>query len=277
MRSRLIIAIIVLGASIVHADLIGFSYNAWKYSLDTTTGAGTQVFRVSELNPNDIAYRNGLIYGQGPSYGSLYSVDLGTGAATQLFSSLSYNSTTFIANAMAFSPSGTLYAEKGAALYTIDLATGAVALVGNNKPTGSFDNYSGSYGMAFSPNGTLYGWDINYDQGLVTINTATGVATRVGAYGQGNADIQSLAFAPDGTLYGARRYLFTIDTTTGTPTQVGSAGIYDQGDQFWPTVISGADIRGLAFVPEPGSFALVGIGLLSFLRRRRQQATRLCS
>lgn len=276
MRSRLIIAIIVLGASIVHADLIGFSYNAWKYSLDTTTGAGTQVFRVSELNPNDIAYRNGLIYGQGLSYGSLYSVDLGTGAATQLFSSLSYNSTTFIANAMAFSPSGTLYAEKGPALYTIDLATGAVTFVGNNKPTGSFDNFAGSYGMAFSPGGTLYGWDVDGSQGLVTINTSNGNATRVGTAGAA-ADIQSLAFAPDGTLYGARRYLYTIDPATGVPTQVGSAGINDPADPFYPTIIGGADIRGLAFVPEPGSFALVGIGLLSFLRRRRQQATRLCS
>lgn len=70
---------------------------------------------------------------------------------------------------------------------------------------------------------------------LFRIDLATGQATRIGAFGGSGgvafADVEGLAIAPDGTLYGvadAQKLLFRVDTTTGDATLVGALRENDQ-------------------------------------------------
>ena len=95
--------------------------------------------------------------------------------------------------------------------------------------------------MAFSQAGVLYGWDVS--KGLVTINTATGAATVVNPLSGGTSNIQSIVFAPDGTLYGAGNGLYKINPTTGAYAMVGSGGY--------------SDVRGIVVIPDPGT--LIGV------------------
>ena len=82
--------------------------------------------------------------------------------------------------------------------------------------------------LDFSTAGTLYG--VGFDGAntvLLTINTTTGVGTRVGSLGFGNLFVQDIAFRPtDGALFAfAEGFMFTINTTTGAATVLGDAGI----------------------------------------------------
>jgi hypothetical protein len=86
-------------------------------------------------------------------------------------------------------------------------------------------------GMTCSPDGTLYAIgqadpskpDFN---SLYTVNRETGLASLIGSTGvqvQGpfSGFLMALAFAPDGTLYGANiSTLFRIDPSTGEATKI---------------------------------------------------------
>jgi hypothetical protein len=149
---------------------------------------------------------------------------------------------------LAFSPVGELFAvERGGnsdndPLFRIDTHTGNVTLVGD---TGFYRLQD----LAYSPSGILYGWSLL--SGLITIDPQTGRGTDVNPGVDAPAEIQALAFAPDGTLYGARDALFRIDPATGVPVQIGSGGY--------------SDIRGLAVIPEPALVRLVSLGLCGLL------------
>ena len=114
-----------------------------------------------------------------------------------------------------------------AQLATLDLGTGAATLVGS--PLGQ--NLM-IMGMTCSPDGILYAVgqaDANHPDfnSLYTIDRRTGLASRVGStdvFVQGgvfSGFFMALAFAPDGTLYGANTSsLYTIDPLTGQGTEV---------------------------------------------------------
>jgi hypothetical protein len=123
----------------------------------------------------------------------------------------------------------------GGSLYVVDPATATTTLVGpitNIAGGGAI----GLTGLAFNPvNGKLYGITSNSLSGgntvqrsLVTINTATAVATVIGNLGFANSDI---SFRSDGVLYGYEaggssggpRSMTTINLTTGAATRVGTA------------------------------------------------------
>ena len=63
--------------------------------------------------------------------------------------------------------------------------------------------------------GVLYGWDVN--DGLLTIDPATGTATDVNPSIDGIADIQTIVVMDDGSIYGAGNFFFSIDPGDGTP------------------------------------------------------------
>jgi uncharacterized repeat protein (TIGR01451 family) len=100
-------------------------------------------------------------------------------------------------------------------LITIDKSTGVATVVGS---LGDFETESHQItDIAFDPFGTLYGWNIGSpDDGLVTINTATGDATAVGEhltrYGMG------LAVNSAGQIYLAGKwdqFLHRVSHTNG--------------------------------------------------------------
>jgi hypothetical protein len=111
-------------------------------------------------------------------------------------------------------------------LATLNLGTGAAIQVGS--PLGQTLSIMG---MTCSPDGTLYAIgqadpskpDFN---SLYTVNRETGLASLIGSTGvqvQGpfSGFLMALAFAPDGTLYGANvSTLFRIDPATGEATKV---------------------------------------------------------
>jgi hypothetical protein len=73
--------------------------------------------------------------------------------------------------------------------------------------------------IAAAPDGTLYG--IINSSSLVTINTNNGVTLSSVSFSVGG--IESMAFSPDGTLYGATQgSLYTINTGNGQATLVGN-------------------------------------------------------
>src|SRR6516225_503363 len=111
-------------------------------------------------------------------------------------------------DAITFNANGVLYGgTSGAgALYTIDPATGTAtlvhALVGASNPSLTY----GVTGLAFQPGmGVLYGSTSadspNSPNSLATINPANGQVTVIGPSGTGRP-YASIAFAPNGTLYG---------------------------------------------------------------------------
>jgi len=154
-------------------------------------------------------------------------------------------------------------------------------------------------GIAFSSSDVLYAIEnglLSTIDLLVTIDTATGAVSGVGSTLTSN--IQGLAFAPDGMLYGwdTTVGLMTLDPSTGRATDVNPAvegGFGIQALEFAPdgTLYGGQDelftidvatgattsvgsgewsnVRGLAYVPEPSTALLLGAGLAGFARKRR--------
>jgi hypothetical protein len=78
----------------------------------------------------------------------------------------------------------------------------------------------------------------------------TGIATDVNPLVGAGAGIQSIVFAGDGTLFGARDALFTLNPITGVAALIGEGGY--------------SDVRGIEVVPaipEPTTFLLMGTGV----------------
>jgi len=135
--------------------------------------------------------------------------------------------------ALAFCPPGgvpytiTNTFDPTAQLATLNLGTGAATLVGS--PLGQALSIMG---MTCSPDGTLYAvgqFDpTNPDfNSLYAVDRETGLASRIGPTGVQDQEspyggfLMALAFAPDGTLYGANvSTLFSIDPSTGQATKV---------------------------------------------------------
>jgi hypothetical protein len=161
---------------------------------------------------SDIAAYSGSLYGisEAPSGGqsTLYSINPSSGSGTAIGSGVGV-----ALNALAFSPSGTLYAAGGDSLYTIDLTTGAAMEVGSGDYTSSGD-------LEFGPGGTLYltGSTDSSDE-LFTVDPATGQGTLIGNIGY--SQVYGLAYF-DGVMYGftAGGSAITMNLTTGAGTLV---------------------------------------------------------
>ena len=117
--------------------------------------------------------------------------------------------------------------DANAQLATLNLDTGAATQVGS--PLGQALTIMG---MTCSPDGTLYAIgqfdSANPDfNSLYAVDRETGLASRIGSTGVQDQEspyggfLMALAFAPDGTLYGANvSTLFRVDPSTGVATKV---------------------------------------------------------
>ncbi len=117
--------------------------------------------------------------------------------------------------------------DPSAQLATLNPGTGAAKLVGS--PLGQALSIMG---MTCSPDGALYAIgqfdSTNPDfNSLYAVDRETGLASRIGPTGVHDQEspyggfLMALAFAPDGTLYGANvSTLFRVDPSTGEATKV---------------------------------------------------------
>jgi hypothetical protein len=145
-------------------------------------------------------------------------------------------------------------------LYKINSATGVGTLVGDTG-TGR------TGGLGFAPNGTLYMAGVNLAGGddFYTLNPLTGAILTTVPLSQ---FFDGLAVRPsDGAIFAnlaAVDGIYTINPTSGVTTLVGTVG---NG--------KASDLAFLVTAPEPGSWALMGAGLvalMAFQRRRRGEA-----
>ncbi len=226
----------------------GFGSQA-LYSIDPTTGTSTLIGDTGLAEINGLAWDGSTLYAF-TTDADLYAVDLTTGAAALVGS----NDAIVPEGGMTFG-AGTAYTVDVDELTTVDLATGGLSFVGSLGPAAN--DVSGlAYADGEAP--VIYGYSLNGDleDTLVAIDPTTGVATTIGGTGLDATNVGGLDVDPmGGALYltdGGS--LFTVDTGTGATTLVGDLGL--------------AGFSGIAFVPAPGSVALLcGAGLLA--RRRR--------
>lgn len=244
------------------AELIGISFSGSLFSIDPNTGAATPIATNAALSG-----ANALARASGGDFYTAIGANLvtfapSTGAITGVPVAINLGGTAVAITALATSSTGTLFAVNDGGLtandqlWRIDRLTGAGTLVGNTGRTGL-------QGLAADATDALFGWDVN--TGLQRLSAATGAASAVGNTTPPSASIQTLAFAADGTLYGAESSLYRIDPNSGGITFVG------------PTGASGnfSNVRGLEFtparVPEPATLGLLAAALLAYARSRREQ------
>ncbi len=220
------------------ADFVGVTWDGDAVRIDPTTGNWTLIGNTGHIQLNAMArHSNGRFVTANIPSQELPHIDY----LDPVLGRADICALPFLngIRALAYSGTDVLYAidsnDSGTQndLYTLDLSV----------PFGdsSIKHFVGTttlaeiVGMTFATNGTLYGW--SYVSGLVVLDPSTAIVTDVNPALGGSTSIQTIAFAPDGTLYGAGDSLFTIDLVTGAPTPVGSAfGVSVRGMEYEDSV-----------------------------------------
>jgi hypothetical protein len=250
-----LIALLALGTPSLRADdqaYAGLGSGGFG-TIDLNTGVFTPLGNLGQT-PAGLAVAGGTLFATSFGNGTLYQVNPANGSLTQIGAP----SGIFYSGGFGSTLSG-LYAVGGSAdleLYSIDASTGAATPIGlTGISLGPWRDLSVNSATLYYGNGA----------DLYTLNTATGLATLVGAFG--NGALIGAMVTQGGILYGGDQGNGTIDTInpiTGAATPI-------------PGGSTVSDIWGLAAVPpsstpEPGDFVLFGsgvLGLAEVLRRRR--------
>jgi len=137
---------------------------------------------------------------------------------------------------LAFSPDDVLYAVDtnvvSSKLYICDATPGSdvhPTLIGNL--TDATGQGIAVYSIAFTSDGRLYAWSLL--RGLMEVEPTTGYCTDINLDDDGTSNIQAIAFAADGSLYGFKERAYRMNTIDGSYVPVGAAFPLDvRGAEF---------------------------------------------
>jgi hypothetical protein len=276
MRILGVVFAVLLAAAVARADTLyavsGSGGTASTlYTFDSTTGALTSTIGAtgfSHMTGLDFDPTSGMLYGlvSSSTGATLVTINTTTGVATAVGSGVGNTGKNGGFPDMGFDSTGRLFAwgenggqgSLGDDLYEIDKTTGVATRVG--------ESFVGTAVVGLAElGGTLY--MKNFDGSIYTMNKTTGLATDTGVNTvpfdtvRGN----SLAFDSAGVGYvggrpggGAGFVLYDVDVGTGAFSLIGGDSVNS--------------ISAIAFstVPEPGFMALLGVGLVALVWRRRR-------
>ena len=159
----------------------GGGAGASLYTINPATGAGTLIAAVGPMQGLTFSTA-GTLYGWSNTLG-LVTIDPTTGAVTDVNPAIG---STVNIQTLAFSPGGVLYAGSQPDLYTVDVATGALTLVGNLTPVNDLrgmEFVSGgppAPGVSLTPSPLGFGNQVvattSAPQGLTLQNIGTAIA-----------------------------------------------------------------------------------------------------
>ncbi|MBK8268387.1 MAG: PEP-CTERM sorting domain-containing protein [Planctomycetes bacterium] len=211
----------------------------------------------------------GVLYGLDSATNYLHRINRLTGESTPV----GFMGVDVVEGDIAFNPiDGLLYGTQsngGDRLYTINTQTGHATIIGTIIQNGDIS------GMAFGPDGTLYCFDTQNAQVYTVDPTSGQILTSISLVGDilptSNISTAGLSVDPDtGRLYMVSDFflptgvnpLYWITTSNGFLRSVGNQGT---------GLPQGTQLSGLAFVPEPSSLALICVGSITLLTRRRRR------
>jgi DNA-binding beta-propeller fold protein YncE len=249
------------------------SASSQLYRVDTATGTATLIGSTGQIRMIGLVVdSDSTIYAISEETNSrLWRLSPTTGAAT-LVGSLGFN---LQEGDMTISPTtGQMYVADGLGdrLYTVDKATAAATPVGSFGATGRDVS-----GLQFIGS-TLYGLalrDANPDV-FGTVDPLNGLFTSIGETGTNCGVIAALGRDPASgitfmacptTDRGSDNVLYSLNLGTGAATAIGALNTMRYS-------VSGFSTAGdpVILIPEPGTLALLGLGLagLAATRRRKQ-------
>jgi hypothetical protein len=217
----MIVGVFLLGLSATAFAQGGVGYSVQSdgddqlYSIDLTTGTATAIGPVGFTDVEGLSFHpfTGVLYGVDDDTDQLITIDLDTGAGT----AVGPLNVVFTDMGLTFDRSGRLWMSTDIPedFYSINTDTGAATAIGNQGQDVT--------GLACSDYGIIYGLGGDGTDNLVTVNTATGVATSVGplinvsGVSDGGIDFDAI-----GTLWGLEDTgtIFTINPMTGEATVV---------------------------------------------------------
>lgn len=168
------------------------------------------------------SYNTGFFWAIDHNTNALYTVDIVTGFATFVAPLTGMTSGQSISGMACDKSTGIMYVSSTSVsasdIYTIDLTTGALTLVGTTGIPGLIE-------IAIDGTGTMYGWDIVNDQSFI-IDKFTGASTLLGPLGYDLNYAQGGNWDPASDIIYLAAYdfsgqLMTLDKTTGALTYIG--------------------------------------------------------